>query len=62
MVYVYGMRHRGASPGAQPKDGFVEREDDPLGEYEDVLVYSRKLKKSECDQYELDSLGARNRE
>lgn len=58
-VYKYGMRLRGFSPGVQPKDGFIEREDDPLGDYWDILIYNRKLTEKECSDYDLDSLGKR---
>ena len=59
IVYNYGMRSRGFSPGAQPKDGLLEAEADPFDEYWNVLIYSRKLTKQECHDYELDELGAR---
>ena len=58
-VFKYGMRLRGFSPGAQPKTGFIERQDDPLGDYWDILVYSRKLTEEERHAYDLDYLGAR---
>lgn len=58
-VYKYGMRLRGFSPGAQPKEGFIDREDDPLGDYWDILIYNRKLTEKECSDYDLDSLGKR---
>lgn len=54
--YKYGMRLRGFSPGCQPKEGFVEREDDPSGRYYDILVYNRKLTDDELLDYELDEL------
>ena len=59
MVYLYGMKFRGFSPGCQPKEGFVEAKDDVLGEYHSVLAYDRVLDKKEEDQYELDYLGTR---
>lgn len=55
--YRYGMRLRGFSPGCQPKDGFLEREDDLSGKYYDVLVYNRKLLDQEIRHYSLDYLG-----
>ena len=61
LVYKYGMRLRGCSIGAQPKDGFLEREDDPLNEYHDVIIYSRPLTKDEMLAYDLDYLGTRRR-
>lgn len=58
-VYKYGMLLRGFSPGAQPKEGLIGREDDPLGDYWDIIVYNRKLTDEEMLQYELDYLGTR---
>lgn len=58
-VHVYGMRLRGFSPGAQPKDGWIETEEDPLGDYWNILVYNRKLTDKEVKEYDLDSLGKR---
>ena len=58
-VHVYGMRLRGFSPGAQPKDGWLETEEDPLGDYWNILVYNRKLTDKEVKDYDLDSLGKR---
>lgn len=58
-IFKYGMRGRGCSPGAQPKDGFLEREDDPLDEYHDIILYTRPLSESEKTEYELDFLGMR---
>lgn len=52
--FLYGMRLRGFSPGAQPMDGFVERRDDPTGKYWDVLVYDRQLTEKEQKDYDLD--------
>lgn len=53
--YHYGMRLRGFSPGAQPKE-VLRREDDPTGKYHDIIVYDRKLSAAEIDDYELDEL------
>ena len=50
--YKYGMRRRGFSPGCQPKDGFVRREDSER--YWDVIVYNRELTEKETEQYELE--------
>lgn len=55
-TYKYGMRLRGFSIGCQPKDGFVERQDDPSGRYYDILVYNRKLTEKELSDYELDEV------
>lgn len=61
-VYKYGMRLRGFSPGAQPKTGLIEREDDPLGDYWDVLIYDRMLTVEDEKHYDLDYLGERRME
>ena len=53
--YVYGMRLRGCSPGAQPR-GFIEVRDDISGLYHDILVYPRRLTDDELRDYELDFL------
>lgn len=58
--YRYGMRLRGFSPGCQPKDGFISREDDPSGRYYDILVYERPLTMEELMNYELDYLKENN--
>lgn len=60
-VYKYGMRLRGFSPGAQPKEGWLDTEVDPLDDYWNILVYARKLSEEECRQYDLDYLGSRRR-
>jgi len=54
MTYTYGMRLRGFSPGCQPMNGFIRREDDPSGRYHDLLVYDRELTDEELADYELD--------
>ena len=54
--YRYGMRLRGFSPMCQPREGLLEREDDPTGKYYDILVYSRELTEKELRDYELDAL------
>ena len=54
MLYYYGMRLRGFSPGCQPMTGFVNREDDPTGKYYDILIYDRALSPKEIADYELD--------
>lgn len=63
MEYKYGMRLRGFSPGAQPMNGFIRREnaDDTSiklygRRYHDILVYDRKLTDKELADYELDFL------
>lgn len=54
MVYRYGMRLRGFSIGCQPRQGFIERIDDPSGRYYDILAYDRQLTQRELEDYELD--------
>ena len=54
MLYYYGMRLRGFSPGCQPMDGLIERQDDWTGKYWDVLVYDRILSKPDCEHYDLE--------
>ena len=53
-LYRYGMRLRGFSIGAQPKEGFVRREDAEGSRYWDYIVYDRKLTEKECFVYSLD--------
>lgn len=55
-TYKYGMRLRGFSPGCQPKDGFIERQDDPTGKYYDILIYNRELTADELNSYELNRI------
>lgn len=55
-MYRYGMRLRGFAPMCQPKEGFVERQDDTTGRYYDILVYNRELTEKELRDYELDRL------
>ena len=52
--WYYGMRLRGFSIGCQPKEGFVEREDDPENHYWDAIVYDRPLSDKEVADYDLD--------
>lgn len=54
--YVYGMRLRGASPGAQPS-GLKDIQNDPTGTYYNIIIYDRKLSEAEVRGYELDYLG-----
>ena len=51
--YYYGMRLRGYSPGAQPKN-VVYRQDDPTGRYHDIIAYTQPLTDDECLLYDLD--------
>ena len=54
ILFYYGMRLRGFSPGCQPMDGFVERQDDWTGKYWDILVYDHMLSDADCDHYDLE--------
>ena len=56
-VYKYGMRLRGFSPGAQPRQGWLDAGTDPEGKYWNTLFYNRKLTDEECRDYELDFIG-----
>lgn len=58
-LFVYGMRLRGFSPGAQPKNGLVgvvDRLADGFRGYYDILLYNRPLTAEEIRDYELDEL------
>lgn len=58
MTYWYGMRLRGCSLGAQPKDFLFRREASGLfSRYYDIIVYGRKLSEEEVEHYSLDFLG-----
>lgn len=54
--YKYGMRLRGFAPMCQPKEGFLRREDDNMGDYYDIIVYDRRLTERDLHDYELDDL------
>ena len=58
VIYTYGMRLRGFSPGCQPMAGLVERRDDPKRKYHDLLLYDRELSEKEMRDYELDFVQA----
>ena len=57
MMYLYGMRLHGFSPGCQPMIGLVERQDDVTGKYHAILIYDRELTDKELNDYELDFIG-----
>ena len=59
ILYTYGMRLRGYSPGCQPKEGLVIVSDDILDEYHTILYYDHNLPEEVCEIYELDYLGKR---
>lgn len=54
--HKYGMRLRGFSPGCQPKDGLLRREDSTNDNWYDILVYDRRLSPKEIDDFELDEI------
>ena len=55
-LYEYGMRLRGFSPGAQPKEGLKYIREDVTEEYWNILTYNRALTKDEVRNYDLDFL------
>lgn len=57
MTYVYGMRLRGFSIGAQPMNGLVDHEEDLTGNYWDILIYDHELTEEERRHYSLDFIG-----
>ncbi len=64
LKYVYGMRQRGCSPGCQPKEGFIRRENEQVAidmnsDYWDVISYNRELTDEEMKHFSLDYLGTR---
>ena len=73
MNYLYGMRLRGASPGAQPKGfeivtekcyiEFPPKEANIIrGAFYDVLRYTRKLTDKEVSDYDLEFIGTDEKE
>ena len=54
--YIYGMRLRGCSIGAQP-DGFEIIKNTIEDKYYDLLAYDRALTDEELKEYELDYIG-----
>ena len=55
-AYRYGMRLRGFSIGCQPTEGFLERQDDPSGQYWDIITYNRPLTELELEHFSLDHI------
>ena len=55
-IYLYGMRARYFSIGAQPKEGLLGAIDPPDGRWYNVICYSRPLTAEEVRDYELDDL------
>ena len=53
MRYIYGLKMRPFSPGAQPKEGFLyANEESKLAKY-GIVCYDRELSEQEVDEYEL---------
>jgi hypothetical protein len=59
IVFYYGMRSRGFSPGCQPMEGFLERQDDWTGKYWDIIVYDHELSRADCEHYDLEFVAAK---
>ncbi len=57
-IFYYGMRLRGASTGAQPEEGYLERKDTYTDKYYDIIAYDRPLSTEEVKKYSLDFLSA----
>ncbi len=57
MLYKYGMRLRGFSPGCQPKDGLVGFRFADNKKYYDYLFYNEKLSEKDLFDYNLDYIG-----
>lgn len=53
MRYYYGMKYRGASPGAQPK-GMLGFKEDISRKYYDIIEYDRMLTEKEVRDYDLE--------
>lgn len=62
--YMYGMRLRGFSPGAQPMAGLLYAVDPSFSyrRYWSILCYDRELSEDECRQYSLDLLYSKGEE
>ncbi len=58
-LFIYGARNKDMPLEKHPKTGFAGIETDPLDEYENVLLYTRRLTDRECCDSELDRLGTR---
>lgn len=56
-MFKYGMRLRPFSIGCQPMAGLMKVEEDPTGNYWNILYYADPLNDHEQDGYELDYLG-----
>ena len=60
-IFLYGMRLRGFSPGCQPMNGLLWRQDDNTALYHDILAYNRPLTEKEMRDYELDPIRTQRR-
>ena len=56
-IYKYGMRLRGMSPGAQPKEGFYDWQEDHTGTFYNIILYTRELSRDEIIKYDLSYIG-----
>ena len=61
VIYLYGMKSKDYDPEGYPKLGFIDAQDDVLGEYESILVYDRVLSQKEENRFALDYIGSRMR-
>lgn len=52
--YVYGMRLRGFSSGAQPMGGLLGYKPSMTNRYYDLFIYNRPLTEEEIKQYDLE--------
>lgn len=52
-LFEYGMKSRGVAPGAQPSDIYDWKEIEG-DKYHSRVIYLRKLKDSEVDNYDLE--------
>lgn len=57
--YYYGMKLRGFSPGAQPKEGLIDRINDPSDRYWDIIIYDRLLSNEELYNYDLEYIATK---
>lgn len=60
--YIYGMRLRPFSIGAQPKQGLIDHQnaEGKYSRYWDLIIYDRQLTEEECFVYSLDLLETEN--
>ena len=58
MEFRYGLLHRPAGPGCQPKHDLERIEEDPSGKYWNIVVYSILLSGEEIREYEMEFINA----